>query len=259
VPIDLHGDILFVPLLLVLTYIDVAASQVGINPDIAFYLVAIANGCSALGRIASSWLAIQYGAMNVLLPFSILAGVLTWSWPYINQTRSYSGLVVLAVSYGASSGAFVAVFGTPMSHPAFGEMGDLGRRTGMLWSICAAGALFGPPISGAINTATHGWISVGWYAGTFKICVLFTPTNEFRLTARHGRIRLHGKRSINIYLPLYGARPSHWQGVTLALAIALIIRRPRIPSSKYFNLQFAMHLMHDICLCNTHHHPQISD
>jgi hypothetical protein len=100
------------------------------------------------------------------------------------------------------------------------------------------------------------WV-VCWYVQ--EICVLFTPTNEFRLTARHGRIRLHGKRSINIYLPLYGARPSHWQGVTLALAIALIIRRPRIPSSKYFNLQFAMHLMHDICLCNTHHHPQISD
>lgn len=106
--------------------------------------------------------------MNVLLPFSALAGVLTWSWPYINQTGSYPGLVVLAIFYGASSGAFVGVSGTPMSHPAFGEMGDLGRRTGMLWSICALGALVGPPISGAINTAAHGWTFVGWYAGKFS-------------------------------------------------------------------------------------------
>jgi MFS transporter, MCT family, solute carrier family 16 (monocarboxylic acid transporters), member 10 len=108
--------------------------------------------------------------MNALLPFSLLAGLLTWAWPYINQTGSYAGLVVLAVFYGASSGAFLAVLGTPMSHPAFGEMGDLGRRTGMLWSICAIGALIGPPISGAINTATNDWTAVGWYAGKSKVC-----------------------------------------------------------------------------------------
>jgi MCP family monocarboxylic acid transporter-like MFS transporter 10 len=154
----------------VLTYIDVAATQVGINADIAFYLVAVANGCSIFGRALSSWLAIRYGAMNALLPFTLLAGLLTWVWPYINQTGSYAGLVALAVFYGASSGAFIAVLGTPMSHPSFGEMGDLGRRTGMLWSICAIGALIGPPISGAINTATDDWKAVGWYAGKSKVC-----------------------------------------------------------------------------------------
>lgn len=119
--------------------------------------------------------------MNVLLPFSFLAGVLTWSWPYVNQTGSYAGLVALAIFYGASSGAFIAVLATPMSHPAFGEMGDFGRRTGLLWSICGIGALIGPPISGAINTATRGWMAVGWYAGKFKQLVDDCVISSWRL------------------------------------------------------------------------------
>ena len=48
---------------------------------------------------------------------------------------------------------------------AMGEIGDIGRRQGMLFSLLAAGAILGPPISGAINTATHGYTAVGFYAG----------------------------------------------------------------------------------------------
>lgn len=47
-----------------------------------------------------------------------------------------------------------------------GEVGDVGRRTGMFMSILALGALAGPPISGAINTATGSFKPVGYYAGT---------------------------------------------------------------------------------------------
>lgn len=47
-----------------------------------------------------------------------------------------------------------------------GERHDVGRRTGMTFTILCAGALAGPPISGAINTATGGFEDVGFYAGT---------------------------------------------------------------------------------------------
>lgn len=46
-----------------------------------------------------------------------------------------------------------------------GDTGDVGRRLGMFMSILAIGALIGPPISGAINTATGGFHVVGYYAG----------------------------------------------------------------------------------------------
>ena len=49
---------------------------------------------------------------------------------------------------------------------ALGGTGDVGRRTGMILTICAIGALAGPPMSGAINKATGGFKFVGVNAGT---------------------------------------------------------------------------------------------
>jgi MFS transporter, MCT family, solute carrier family 16 (monocarboxylic acid transporters), member 10 len=50
---------------------------------------------------------------------------------------------------------------------AFGEIADVGRRVGMSFTIIGFGALIGPPISGAINTATGGFEAVGYYAGKY--------------------------------------------------------------------------------------------
>ena len=49
-----------------------------------------------------------------------------------------------------------------------GSVSDIGRRTGMCMSILALGALSGPPIAGAINTATGGFKAVGYYAGEYQ-------------------------------------------------------------------------------------------
>ena len=74
------------------------------------------------------------------------------------------------VIYGIANGAFIGLAPVPLSHPAFGEQGDLGRRLGMLFTLCAIGALCGTPISGAIHTAAGGYTAVGWYAGTSLLC-----------------------------------------------------------------------------------------
>jgi len=47
-----------------------------------------------------------------------------------------------------------------------GEANDVGRRLGMSLSVLAIGGLIGPPISGAINTASGGFKAVGYYAGS---------------------------------------------------------------------------------------------
>ena len=48
---------------------------------------------------------------------------------------------------------------------ALGDSTDVGRRTGMYFTILSLGSLMGPPISGAINRATGGYSAVGIYAG----------------------------------------------------------------------------------------------
>ena len=62
------------------------------------------------------------------------------------------------------SGSYVSLLGNPMMD--MGHTDDVGRRVGMFMSILAIGALAGPPISGAISTATGGFKAVGYYAGS---------------------------------------------------------------------------------------------
>lgn len=51
-----------------------------------------------------------------------------------------------------------------------GQMEDAGRRVGMFMSLLAIGGVAGPPISGAISTATGGFIAAGYYSGKCMMC-----------------------------------------------------------------------------------------
>ncbi|KAA1467658.1 MFS general substrate transporter [Dentipellis sp. KUC8613] len=155
------GFIAFLGLYTVLTYIDASASTQGIDENFAFYLVSIANAASGFGRLGFGFCADRIGAMNVMTPMTALAGVFTYIWPFVHGRGP---LVVIAIFYGISSGAYVSLLGAPMI--AFGEPGDVGRRTGMFMTTMSIGALAGPPISGAINTATGNYKAVGIYAGS---------------------------------------------------------------------------------------------
>ncbi|KIJ10533.1 hypothetical protein PAXINDRAFT_172097 [Paxillus involutus ATCC 200175] len=65
-----------------------------------------------------------------------------------------------------SSGVFqVHLESLPAPVMAMGTVGDVGRRTGIFTSFAALGAVAGPPISGAISSATGGFEYVGCYAG----------------------------------------------------------------------------------------------
>ena len=98
--------------------------------------------------------------MTVMIPASLVAGVVTIIWPY---TRGTAALVTIAVTYGASSSTMIALIGAPMM--ALGECADVGRGTGMFLTIISFGSLAGPPISGAINHHTGGYTKVGLFAG----------------------------------------------------------------------------------------------
>ncbi|KAK0490501.1 major facilitator superfamily domain-containing protein [Armillaria novae-zelandiae] len=133
----------------------------GVSPDVAFYLVAIANASSGIGRIVSGICVDRLGALNYFGPMTIIAGILTYAWPF---ARSVAAMIAVAVIYGFSSGAYISSFLIPMIE--LGEISDIGRRTGMAFTIAAFGAVAGPPISGAINTATGDFEAMGYYAGS---------------------------------------------------------------------------------------------
>ncbi|KAF8334539.1 MFS general substrate transporter [Amanita rubescens] len=153
---------IFLGLYTVLTYIDVAAPNVhGISVTLSFYMLPIANASSLVGRYVCGVICDRVGPMNVMIPFTVLAGVMTFIWPY---ARTVHALVAVAVVYGFSSGAYVSLLSNPLMD--LGDTSDVGRRIGMFMSVLALGALAGPPISGAINTDTGDFVAVGWYAGS---------------------------------------------------------------------------------------------
>ncbi|KAF4608278.1 hypothetical protein EYR40_000622 [Pleurotus pulmonarius] len=168
----LSGFTIYLGLYTVLTYIDVAATAAGISADFSFYLVAIANASSGFGRLASGYVAdshvyqiilmvIPEGPINAMIPTTAIAGILTYAWPF---AQDKSSLIAIAVLYGFFSGTYTSLLAKPMME--LGDTGDVGRRLGMFMSILAIGALIGPPISGAINTATGGFHVVGYYAAS---------------------------------------------------------------------------------------------
>ncbi|THH11858.1 hypothetical protein EW145_g378 [Phellinidium pouzarii] len=160
----LSGFLAFLGLYTVLTYIDVSAAVNGVDHNFAFYLLSIANVTSMAGRLGSGILADKIGAINIMTPFTLVAGVVTFIWPFVHGKGSY---IAIAIVYGFSSGAYVSLIVAPMI--ALGDTDDVGRRSGMYMSILALGALAGPPISGAINVATGNYKAVGIYAGTMII------------------------------------------------------------------------------------------
>ena len=162
-----------------LTFIDASAPSQDFPENLSLYLVSVTNAGNAIGRLAGGVLGDQFGTyfsppvpspahphpvplgpINVMIPASFIAGVLTLVWPY---TRGTAALFTLAGTYGASSGAPVTLLGAPMM--ALGESADVGRRTGMYFTLVSLGALAGPPISGAIQHNTGGYAAVGIFAG----------------------------------------------------------------------------------------------
>lgn len=80
-----------------LTYIDGSAQLAGMQSDFSFYLVAVANAGSSVGRIGGGITADKTGPLNVIIPSTLVAGVATYAWPY---AASKGAFVVVALIYG---------------------------------------------------------------------------------------------------------------------------------------------------------------
>ena len=81
----------------VLTYVGTTAKMIGMSSDFAFYLVAIANASSMFGRFCAGFLSDKIGPLNVMIPFTSVAGLLTYAWPF---TKNKVALLGVTVAYG---------------------------------------------------------------------------------------------------------------------------------------------------------------
>ncbi|KAH9839720.1 MFS general substrate transporter [Rhodofomes roseus] len=165
----------FLGLYTVLTYIDISAQGTSVPENLSFYLLPIANAGSLVGRVAAGLLADKYGPLNVITPANVVAGIMTYAWPFAGGTAGY---IVIAILYGMASGIFASLVAKPIV--SMGEIKDVGARVGMAFTLLALGALAGPPISGAIQTATGSYKAVGYYAGTtIEVAVILLMLSRY--------------------------------------------------------------------------------
>ncbi|KAJ7327511.1 MFS general substrate transporter [Mycena albidolilacea] len=150
----------FLGLFTMLTYISSSAIAFGISPNFAFYLVAIVNFSSGIGRVSSGLLGDRFGAMNIMTIMTASAGAATIAWPFCRTIPNITGISVL---YGFTSGAWLALIGSTVGQ--MGGIEDLGRRLGAINTIAGVGTLCGPPISGLFADSRLGYIAVGYFAG----------------------------------------------------------------------------------------------
>lgn len=155
----------------VLTYgifipIDYLASQgykeAHMSEEMAQYLVAIFNGASLFGRLASGYGADIIGRWNMFIIACTLSGITEFA-VWIPATRA-SVAIGFAVMFGFASGAFIGLSGAlPVS---VSSLPEVGYRLGVVFLAISIPALTMAPIGGAILQASaNGWLNVKIFGG----------------------------------------------------------------------------------------------
>ncbi|KAI4242572.1 MAG: hypothetical protein L6R40_003953 [Gallowayella cf. fulva] len=89
------------------SYVPIYAERIiGTSSDFSFYLLAIINAGSFVGRVVPPIIAGRLGAFNILLPSLFITGILGFAWISV---KSVAGIVVFNVFYGFFSGAVLAL------------------------------------------------------------------------------------------------------------------------------------------------------
>ncbi|TKA32032.1 hypothetical protein B0A50_01278 [Salinomyces thailandicus] len=147
-------------------YVQSYAIETGIaNPRLAFYLLSIINATSTFGRIIPGYVGDYIGPLNMIIPCSLLAGVLCLCFM---AAQGIAAVIVVCAFYGFFSGTLVSlpptIFVTLTKSRAV-----IGTRMGMGFAIISIGLLVGTPIDGAILNNSGKYEYVWLFAGLLTI------------------------------------------------------------------------------------------
>ena len=155
-----------------LFYVQPYAIDTGIvDSTLGFYLLAMLNAGSTIGRICPNFIADHVGPLNVLAPAATTTGILAFAWIRVHNVP---GIIVLSVLYGLCSGGFVSLPPVVMAWMTK-DVRELGTRLGMVFAVTSVGLLIGTPIGGAILTASGSYLGVQLFAA----CSLITAAAGF--------------------------------------------------------------------------------
>ena len=151
-----------------------AVATAGVPSELAFYLLAIINAGSSLGRVLPNFSADYIGTLNMQVLFVSVAAMLSL---VLLAIHAPSGILAFCVLYGFFTGTFVSLPG-PTVASMTPNLAFLGGRMSMAFMTAGTGLLVGTPIGGAILATRGGdnWTMLQVWSGALlvlsTICML---------------------------------------------------------------------------------------
>ncbi|ORY30793.1 major facilitator superfamily domain-containing protein [Naematelia encephala] len=152
---------IYCPLTFGVTY----ARSRGMAAGLASYSLAIANGCSIVGRILPLIVAQKFGPLNVLTLFAALSAVMLFSW---TTARTIPAVLVYDAFYGITCGAYAAAV-NPSAASFAKEPDQVGLYLGMAFFTTSFFWLAGTPITAALIGSKDNYLPGSMFCGAVVI------------------------------------------------------------------------------------------
>ncbi|THX16390.1 MFS monocarboxylate transporter-like protein [Aureobasidium pullulans] len=141
-----------------------------------------------LWRLLPNYFADRMGAVNVMLPFTLLCAIMMYAWIGVHSKAS---LFVFAAIYGSGSAGLQSMFPAGLSSLTT-DMKKTGVRMGMGFTIVSFACLTGPPLAGALISNNDGnYLPAQIWGGTS-----FLLGASLLTAARTAKVGLHLKQKV---------------------------------------------------------------
>ncbi|KAF2445210.1 MFS general substrate transporter [Karstenula rhodostoma CBS 690.94] len=161
--------VLFGALGILPTYASIATD---FPPDTGFYLIAVLNGASCLGRILPGYLADKLGRFNTLFIMIVFTLVFMLALWLPLGTKSLPALYAFAALFGFGTGSWMAL--TPACVGQLCRADEFGRYYGSMYFVASLATLVCIPISGELVQTVGPEAMVGFFC-----CILALSLMSF--------------------------------------------------------------------------------
>jgi MFS family permease len=145
------------------------------SPDTGFYLIALLNGVSCLGRVLPGYAADKIGRFNtlaIMIIFTLVFMLVLWL-PF--GTKSIEALYVFAALFGFGTGSWMGL--TPACVGQLCRADEFGRYYGSMYFIASLATLVCIPISGELVQNVGPQAMVAFFSvilGLSFVCFIFS-------------------------------------------------------------------------------------
>lgn len=141
-----------------------AKTIIGVDSATSLTLLLVMNAVGVPGRLLCGLTADRLlGPVNTLIPVAFFAGLLFYCWAAVSSTGA---LYAFCVIYGLFGAGIQSLFPACCASLTT-DLGKMGTRTGMCFTVVSVACLTGPPIAGAlIQRADGGFLYAQVFGGS---------------------------------------------------------------------------------------------